>query len=165
MSESSEDYQVAKLRLENELLSHILKSSSNLSLQDADIEPDFRSMLGRLGELLNVGRIFVAEYYFENNSIIVNFDWVNPGETLSINEGFEYSLEAFSTMLDTHRKGVDFFVPDSKILADKDPLKKILSERGIKSFLAVPFNKNGNLIGLIGITAVRLNQEIQNKVL
>ena len=151
MSAFSEDYQVAKLRLENELLSHLLKSSSNLSLQDANIEPGFRSMLGRLGELLNVGRIFVAEYYFENNSIIVNFDWVNPGETLSINEGFEYSLEAFSSMLDTHRKGVDFFVPDSKILADKDPLKKILSERGIKSFLAVPFNKNGNLIGLIGI--------------
>lgn len=145
------DYQ---LRFQDLLISISTKYiNSDLSNIDGLIEKSLK----RIGEFVEADRSYIFSYDFENNTTSNTYEWCAKGIEAEIENLQNIPLDFIVQWLEAHKKGEAFYVEDVSLLPGDGELglRAILEPQGIKSLIAIPKIKNGELIGFIGFDSVR----------
>jgi signal transduction histidine kinase len=127
--------------------------NANLSKIDELIERSLK----QIGEFVGADRSYIFDYDFDKNITKNTYEWCNKGIEAEIQNLQEVPLEYLDFWLLSHKNGKAFYVEDVSILPKDDEfgLYNILAPQGIKSLLAIPKIKNGELIGFVGFDSVK----------
>ncbi len=145
------DYQ---LRFQDLLISISTKYiNADLSKIDELIEKSLK----QIGEFVSADRSYIFTYDFNKNTTKNTYEWCNKGIEAEIENLQEIPLEHLDFWLNSHKNGEAFYVEDVSLLADDGELglRAILEPQGIKSLIAIPKIKNGELIGFVGFDSVK----------
>lgn len=124
-----------------------------------DIDPSalddiINNTLKRLGIFMNVDRVYLFEYNYENQTTSNTHEWVaediNPEISNLQNIPFEY----VPVWVETHSKGENIEVENTTELPE-GMFKELLLEQDIKSLIALPLMLNGVSIGFVGLDSVK----------
>ncbi|WP_339885402.1 GAF domain-containing sensor histidine kinase [Polaribacter vadi] len=145
------DYQ---LRFQDLLISISTKYiNADLSKIDELIEKSLK----QIGEFVSADRSYIFTYDFDKNMTKNTYEWCNKGIEAEIENLQEIPLEHLDFWLNSHKNGEAFYVEDVSLLhkEGKLGLYNILQPQGIKSLIAIPKIKNGELIGFVGFDSVK----------
>lgn len=145
------DYQ---LRFQDLLISISTKYiNSDLSNIDELIEKSLK----KIGEFVEADRSYIFSYDFVNKTTSNTYEWCEDGVAPEIENLQNVPVNFITQWLDAHKKGKAFYVEDVSLLPDEGELglRAILEPQGIKSLIAIPKIKKGELIGFVGFDSVR----------
>ena len=145
------DYQ---LRFQDLLISISTKYiNSDLSNIDELIEKSLK----KIGEFVEADRSYIFSYDFVNKTTSNTYEWCEKGVEPEIENLQNVPVDFITQWLDAHKKGEAFYVEDVSLLPDDGELglRAILEPQGIKSLIAIPKIKKGELIGFVGFDSVR----------
>ncbi|MGY8909341.1 MAG: GAF domain-containing sensor histidine kinase [Flavobacteriales bacterium] len=145
------DYQ---LRFQDLLISISTKYiNADLSKIDELIEKSLK----QIGEFVSADRSYIFTYDFDKNITKNTYEWCNKGIEAEIENLQEIPLEHLDFWLNSHKNGEAFYVEDVSLLPKEGKLGlyNILQPQGIKSLIAIPKIKNGELIGFVGFDSVK----------
>lgn len=113
--------------------------------------------LKQIGEFVGADRSYIFDYVFDKNITKNTYEWCNNGIEAEIENLQEVPLEHLGFWLNAHKNGEAFYVEDVSLLVDEGDLglREILEPQGIKSLIAIPKIKNGELIGFVGFDSVK----------
>lgn len=138
-----------------QLLISISTEYINADLTDIDTLID--QSLQQMGEFVGADRSYIFSYDFESNKTSNTYEWCAKGVGPEIQNLQEIPIEYIPHWLEAHKKGEAFYVPNVEVLPDDGEmgLKAILTPQGIKSLIAIPMKKGGELIGFVGFDSVK----------
>lgn len=145
------DYQ---LRFQDLLISISTKYiNSDLSNIDNLIEKSLK----KIGEFVEADRSYIFSYDFVNKTTSNTYEWCENGVEPEIENLQNVPVDFIKQWLDAHKKGEAFYVEDVSLLPDEGELglRAILEPQGIKSLIAIPKIKKGELIGFVGFDSVK----------
>lgn len=138
-----------------QLLIKISTEYINADLTDIDSLIDLS--LKQMGEFVEADRSYIFSYDFENNTTSNTYEWCAEGIEPEIQNLQEIPTEYIPYWVEAHKKGEAFYVQNVDLLPDdgENGLKAILEPQGIKSLIAIPMKKEGQLIGFVGFDSVK----------
>lgn len=145
------DYQ---LRFQDLLISI---STNYINADLSKIDELIDKSLKQIGEFVGADRSYIFTYDFDKNITKNTYEWCNKGIQPEIENLQEVPLEHLGFWLSCHKNGEAFYVEDVSVLPKEDEfgLYNILNPQGVKSLIAIPKIKNGELIGFVGFDSVR----------
>jgi signal transduction histidine kinase len=145
------DYQ---LRFQDLLISI---STNYINADLSKIDELIDKSLKQIGEFVGADRSYIFTYDFNKNITKNTYEWCNKGIEPEIENLQEVPLEHLGFWLSCHKNGEAFYVEDVSVLPKEDEfgLYNILNPQGVKSLIAIPKIKNGELIGFVGFDSVR----------
>ncbi|WP_026777141.1 GAF domain-containing sensor histidine kinase [Polaribacter sp. Hel_I_88] len=145
------DYQ---LRFQDLLISI---STNYINADLSTIDELIEKSLKQIGEFVGADRSYIFSYDFDKNTTKNTYEWCNEGIEPEIENLQEVPLDYLDFWLSSHKKGEAFYVEDVSVLPKEDELGlyNILEPQGIKSLIAIPKIKNGDLIGFVGFDSVK----------
>ena len=145
------DYQ---LRFQDLLISI---STNYINADLSTIDELIEKSLKQIGEFVGADRSYIFSYDFDKNTTDNTYEWCNDGIDPEIDNLQKIPLDHLDFWLSSHKKGEAFYVEDVSVLPKEDELGlyNILEPQGIKSLIAIPKIKNGDLIGFVGFDSVK----------
>jgi len=123
-----------------------------------DINPEeldvlINSTLERLGTFMNVDRVYLFDYNYENQTTSNTHEWVAPGISPELENLQEIPFEHVPVWVETHAKGENIEVENTSKLPE-GMFKELLVAQGIKSLIALPLMHEGISLGFVGLDSV-----------
>lgn len=140
------------LKYKTEILSAMTKNTDKI-LKGKDKKEIFDSVIGSIGSVIKVDRIYYYEINKNNKSISLKYNWETINEKNNIESQIEYntfSLELFKDVLPYLAKNKQFNGLVQKL--DNSLLKDILQYRNVKSILFIAVTIKGELHGFVGFS-------------
>ncbi len=149
----------AESRLHGELQMQelLIKIASSFINVHADgFDGAIRDALEKLGGFVQADRAYIFDYDLEKQTCKNTYEWCEAGITPEIDNLQDVPLEYIPQWVETHKRGLSFYVPSVDKLKLTDPgLYEVLKPQGIKSLLAVPLFNQSMLTGFIGFDSVK----------
>ena len=138
-----------------QLLINISTEYINADLTDIDGLTD--KSLCEMGKFVEADRSYIFSYNFNDNTCSNTYEWCATGIEPEIQNLQNIPIDYIPQWLEAHLKGEAFYVQNVASLPDDGEfgLKAILQPQGIKSLIAIPMKKEGNLIGFVGFDSVQ----------
>lgn len=132
-------------------------STKYINADLTDIDSLIGQSLEQMGKFVEADRSYIFSYNFENNSTSNTYEWCAEGIEPEIQNLQEIPTEYIPQWLEAHKRGEAFYVQNVDLLPDDGEfgLKAILEPQGIKSLIAIPMKKEGQLIGFVGFDSVK----------
>ncbi|MCK9346658.1 MAG: PAS domain S-box protein [Bacteroidales bacterium] len=143
------------------LLVDMAKSFINIPAENANDQ--VIEALHTMGEFVEADRSYVLIFDFQNKTFSNTHEWCAQGISPEIGNLQCVPIDIINSWLETHRKNEDVFIYDVAILPESDRLKKILNMQQVKSLLAVPMWKGGELTGLVGFDFVKSHHQYSER--
>ena len=123
-----------------------------------DIKPNeldalINSTLERLGTFMNVDRVYLFEYNYENQTTSNTHEWVAPGISPELENLQNIPFEHVPVWVETHAKAENIEVENTSKLPE-GMFKELLVAQGIKSLIALPLMHEGISLGFVGLDSV-----------
>lgn len=129
-------------------------SSHFINVSMDHVDEAIMKSLQRLGEFVEVDRVYVFSYDFEAWTTSNTHEWCAQGISPQIDELQNLDLNLIPDWVNTHRKGEFMYVPKVASLPECG-LKEVLEAQEIKSVLSLPMMDDGVCVGFVGLDAVR----------
>lgn len=132
-------------------------STEYINADLTDIDSLIGQSLEQMGKFVEADRSYIFSYDFENNNTSNTYEWCAEGIEPEIQNLQEIPTEYIPQWLEAHKRGEAFYVQNVDLLPDDGEfgLKAILEPQGIKSLIAIPMKKEGQLIGFVGFDSVK----------
>ncbi len=129
-----------------------------INLPTSGIQDSINASLADLGNFANAERAFIFEYKWDKQICRNTNEWCAPG-IRSQKESFQSTpLDEMQDWVTKHRAGETVLVGDLTQLDEHDRARKIMSEQGIKSVLALPVMRGEECLGFVGFDFMRIAQ-------
>lgn len=126
------------------------------SVRGNEILDAINKALGKIGYLLKADRAYIFEIEEADNSMSNTYEWCNDGIQPEIDNLQRVPLDAFPIWMETLRRHENMLIPSVKNLPESQKaLREVLEPQGIQSLIAVPILDSNNLIGFVGLDAVK----------
>ena len=131
-------------------------STEYINADLTDIDGLIDQSLKQMGNFVEADRSYIFSYDFENSSTSNTYEWCAEGIKPEIQNLQEIPIEYFPQWVEAHKKGEAFYVQNVDLLPDdgENGLRAILEPQGVKSLIAIPMKKEGQLIGFVGFDSV-----------
>lgn len=132
-------------------------STEYINADLSDIDGLIDQSLKQMGKFVEADRSYIFSYNFENNTTSNTYEWCAEEIEPEIQNLQEIPTEYFPQWVEAHQKGEAFYVQNVALLPDdgEHGLKAVLEPQGIKSLIAIPMKKEGELIGFVGFDSVK----------
>ena len=125
-----------------------------LRATNADIDAAIHKALARTGELARADRVYIFRVT-DAGRLDNTHEWVSDGIEPMIAHLQDLSIDLMEPWVPFFNQDREIYIPDVAGLPDDDPVKDVLFEQGIKSLLAVPMRRDGEITGFLGYDAVQ----------
>jgi PAS domain S-box-containing protein len=125
----------------------------NLPLEQ--LNPEITNALATVGQFVNADRAYVFTYNFERQTMTNTHEWCTEGISPEIDLLVDLPLSTYHMFSDAHVAGEVFMIEDVRILEKDDPLRKLLVDQDILSFVTIPIKLENETLGFLGFDAVR----------
>jgi PAS domain S-box-containing protein len=119
----------------------------NLPVQNIEIE--INAALERIGEFVQVDRVYICEYRYDKNVGTYNYEWCNNGVTPFIDEFNNIPLDLVISFIDLQKQGEIIHISNPE-LTGNDWLIETMKIQNIDSLIAIPLMNQGLCMGLLG---------------
>ncbi len=119
----------------------------NLPVQNIEIE--INAALEKIGEFVQVDRVYICEYNYEKQMGTYNYEWCNNGITPFINEFQNIPLDLVFSFIDIQQQGEIIHISNPE-LTDNEWLIETMKIQNIDSLIAIPLMNQGLCMGLLG---------------
>ncbi|MEW6031180.1 MAG: GAF domain-containing protein [Chloroflexota bacterium] len=153
--------QNARLFQETQRRAEVEKLTGDISASFVGIDPlkvdaGIQQALQRLGEFIGIDRAYLFLFNADGRTMDNTHEWCNAGIASHINDLKNVALDTFPYLLKSLRKFENFHVPRvAELPKDASAEKQEFERESIKSIACVPLGSRDNLIGFIGLDAVR----------
>ncbi|MGM0648255.1 MAG: ATP-binding protein [Bacteroidota bacterium] len=134
-----------------ELLVELSSQFINIPLQDVDAA--IENSLARLGEFVQVDRVYVFDYDFEAMETSNTYEWCRNQVQSQIDNLQHIPIDIIKDWTTEHFAGRSIFIPDVRTM-NPGAIKDILSSQSIKSLLTIPMMHNDYCLGFVGFDSV-----------
>jgi PAS domain S-box-containing protein len=110
--------------------------------------------LARLGNFMQVDRVYIFDYNHEQQTTSNTFEWAAEGVEPEINNLQDIPYDYVPVWIETHFQGKNIEVENTLLLPDGG-FKDLLLEQNIKSLIALPMMLEGVCIGFVGLDSVK----------
>lgn len=125
-----------------------------LRAENDGIDAAIHQALARTGQLAGADRVYV--FRVTGAGLMDNtHEWVSQGIEPMIAHLQDMPVDLMSPWLSAFLQDREIYIPDVAVLPDDEPIKAILGEQGIRSLLAVPMRRDGEITGFLGYDAVK----------
>lgn len=121
------------------------------------IDAAIHAALARTGALARADRVYVFRLVAEDRMDNTH-EWVSDGIEPMIAHLQDMPVDLMAPWVPSFRQDQEVYIPDVTALPDDDPIKDVLADQGIRSLLAVPMLRDGEITGFLGYDAVRENR-------
>lgn len=123
---------------------------SNIKLDASNLDEFLQELLRIIGNVLNVSRSYIFEYYEKTDTMDNTYEWTRPGiepqkETL---QNIPMQLNAYWQECMLKNQAIIF--SDVRDIPSF-PENQVLMEQNIESIIIVPIHINGKYYGFLGI--------------
>ncbi len=139
------------LNLQN-LLTHLATEFINIPLENSN--DAINRLLALIGEQLEVGRVYIFEYNFVQNTMSNTFEWCSEGVSREIDNLQDIPNEVLPDWVETHLKGEVVSIPDVDQLSPDSPVRQVLEPQSIKTLVTLPLTLNNECLGFVGLDSV-----------
>lgn len=122
-----------------------------LELVDAKINDSLRDV----GNALDVDRVYLFSYDFDNKLAINTHEWCNIGISPEIDNLRAVRLESMNNWVELHTAGKTIIIDNVQELPEDNPERMILEPQGIKTVMSIPVINNSRCIGFVGFDVCR----------
>jgi len=131
-------------------------ASTYINIDPQNVVETINDSLRKMGLFVKADRSYVFDYDFEVETTSNTFEWCNTGIEPEIQNLQDVPMELFPQWIAQHRQGLPFIIANVSELDDDESadLKKLLSDQGIKSLIAIPMLQGKNLVGFVGFDSV-----------
>lgn len=127
---------------------------------DADTHAAVDGLLAIVARYFNGDRAYLFEFDYEKQVCNNTYEWAAEGVEKEINVLQNVPLEVIQTWIDAFAKVGSFYISDIDENVDRESeTYRILEMQGIHSLIAVPLEKEGQIIGFFGVDNPRKNYE------
>ena len=150
LKKQSIDFGFYWIQNQNNLINLLIDLSLKfINLPVQNIDSEINLALERIGRFVNVDRVYICEYFFDQKTGSNTYEWCNKGIQPYIHELQNLPLENFKFFIDNHLKGEIVYIRDKSEIMD-DQLRSIMDEEKIDSLLAIPLIGQNSCLGLLG---------------
>lgn len=143
------------LQQQAQLQEILMKIASNyINVPLGEIEDTIRHSLVELGEFARADRVYVFEYDWDRQFSRNTHEWCAEGIEPQIDLMQRMPFELFMPMIEVHREGRPFDVPDVAALPDGEFLRDHLMAQDIKSLITLPLMKGRKCVGFVGFESL-----------
>lgn len=136
----------------NSVLMHL--ASDFISIDEQKLDSKIQEALKMIGIFARADRSYIILHDLKNQISRNTHEWVGPGIRSEMNNLQEMKLDEFEDLMEIHRRGQFFYLPNIDALQDDHPQKAHFQKQQIKSLLVLPMSGGGELIGAVGFDAV-----------
>jgi len=129
-------------------------SSKYINIPIESVNSSIDDSLARIGKFVDVDRVYVFDYNFENQTSSNLFEWCAEGIEPQIDNLQEIPFEYIPVWLEKHSKGESIVVPNVKELPSSQ-FKELLEDQDIKSLIALPLIDREGCVGFVGFDSVK----------
>ena len=137
----------------SQLMMHL--ASDFMSIDDQILDSKIQDALKLIGLFARADRSYILIHDLKKHITQNTHEWVGTGIKPEIENLQELDLDAFKDLLEMHRQGMYFYLPNVDALSDENPQKAHFQDQQIKSLLLLPLAEGSELIGAVGFDAVR----------
>ncbi len=119
------------------------------------VDAHLKEMLGTIGSFTRMDRTYIFIHNHEQQTTSNTHEWCAEGIAPEIENLQDLPFELFGDILETHKKGETFHVPEVSAMPDDDSIRRILEPQGIKSVVLLPLQHEDTDLGFVGFDAVR----------
>lgn len=130
------------LREEEKLRQEVARLKEN-------IEQEIDLVLKKIGEYVQVDRVYIIEYDFQSMLGYYNYEWCNIGIDSFIKEIPTIPLDQIPEIIDLHQKGKILEILDQKEVQNRWLIESMKLQE-IMSLVAIPLMKGEICLGLLG---------------
>ena len=150
LKKQSIDFGFYWMQNQNNLINLLIDLSLKfINLPVQNIDSEINLALERIGRFVNVDRVYICEYFFDQKTGSNTYEWCNKGIQPYIHELQNLPLENFKFFVDNHLKGEIVYIRDKSEIMDNQ-LRSIMDEEKIDSLLAIPLIGQNSCLGLLG---------------
>lgn len=122
------------------------------------IEQSINDMLGQVGSVLHVDRVYI--FQFDEEHILMNntFEWCAEGISIQKENLQNVPIDLYRGMLHQNSVGDIIHIPDINSLKRNVEMFGHLSAQQIQSFVLVPIKLEDKIVGIVGLDSVRVKR-------
>ncbi len=156
-SEEERELTWSQLRRRQEMERLLLEISGRfISVSASELDNAVRDSLKSLGSFCDVDRCFVMQFDHRSRTMSNTHEWRSESIVVTTPTIQGYPIESLRQMMSMLSRGQDIHIPDVEKMGDEWKAEKhILEERGVKSLVVVPLFQYDNLMGFVGLVALR----------
>ncbi len=125
-----------------------------IDVQQNDLQQLINNTLARLGNFMQVDRVYIFDYNHERETTSNTYEWAAEGVDPEIDNLQDIPYEYVPVWIETHFQGKNIEVENTSLLPDGG-FKELLLEQNIKSLIALPMMLEGVCIGFVGLDSVK----------
>ena len=130
-------------------------ASEFINVSSDEYDDTINSTLAEIGEVVDVDRIYIFSYDFDNQIATNTHEWARNGIEPQIDNFPVVPFENMMNWVEVHKRGELVLIPDVSAMDDEDPLKYYLAPQLTTSALGIPIYNNGECLGFVGFDAVK----------
>jgi len=140
------------------VIMHIASRFINVPLNE--YESRLNEALELVGTFLNIDRVYMFDYNFDNNTTNNLFEWCNHGVEPEIDNLQNVSIDdIFDEWLTMHINKEMVIYEDVEALDHNSKIYQILQPQGIKSICTIPLIHENDCLGFVGFDDVRVKRK------
>jgi len=111
--------------------------------------------LAEIGRFARADRAYQFVYDFEKQIMTNTHEWCADGIVVVKDQLQALPFELGAAMVEAHKEGRCYHVPDVRVLDPDDAVRKVLEPQGVKTMITIPMKIRDACYGFIGFDAVR----------
>lgn len=126
-----------------------------LNAEIGEIDHSFSRGLMSLGSYCQVDRAYIFRFNIDKLTLKNTHEWCSPQVEPLIKNLQSIALDKFPMLIEKLKRSETIYIPDiSELTPDWNSEKRILESQGVKSFIVVPVEIGGELLGFAGFDSV-----------
>lgn len=125
-----------------------------INIPPEHLEEATQEGLAEVGQFVGADRAYQFRYDFDKEIMTNTHEWCREGVPSEIGKIDVMPLNKAPHLVEAHRRGEPFFVPDVAELPPDALGQSIFKERSIRSFFTTPMMMDGGCIGFIGFDSI-----------
>ena len=129
-------------------------SSKYINIPIDSINTSIDESLARIGNFVDVDRVYVFDYNYEKQTSSNLFEWCAEGIKPQLENLQDIPFDSIPVWISKHTKGESIIVPNVKELPNSQ-FRKLIEDQDIKSLIAIPLMDQDGCIGFVGFDSVK----------
>jgi len=126
------------------------------------VDPALNEMLMEIGTFTKMDRVYIFIHDYKAKSTSNTHEWCAKGISPQVSNLQNLPFDDLPDILNAHKKGLIFHIPDVTKMAQNDSLRHILEPQGVKSLMLLPLQHENTDIGFVGFDAVKETRYISD---
>jgi len=119
------------------------------------VDSHLQEMLASVGSFTKMDRTYIFMHDYDRQTTSNTHEWCAEGIAPEINNLQDIPFRLLEDILQTHKNGEVFHVPDVSAMPENNSIRRILEPQGIKSVVLLPLQHEDAGLGFVGFDAVR----------